>query len=253
MAVKLTVDNPLFTLKPTMQELVSPFLQMYGLNYFQYLRCYSDGSFGLLTNDTSLTEYFHTAENEPVIFSSYESTQAPLHSYWFSWDEKLPGAPVQMAREKCHLYHGITWVRRAKDYYDMIAVALPQERPDPSSFYLSILGAIESFVYAFDKDHRSLITVMDKNRIALPTPNRDVNYQSMCIASGKIPVIGRYGDTYITTQELACVRWLLQRLTYKEIARILTISPRTVETYVNRVKERTGCISQVELQALIRS
>ncbi len=252
MPFELSLNNPAFTLKPTVKEIVSPFLHLFGLNYFQYLRCYADGSFGLLTNNTSLTEYFDTVDNEPIIFSSYEKNQEILPSYWFLWDEKLPKAPVQLAREKCHLYHGITWVRRAKDYYDMIAVALPNERTDPGSFYLSILNAIESFIYTFDQNHQSLITLMDKHRIALPTPYRDKNYQEICISSGKIPVLGKYSETYITTQELACLKWLLQRLSYKEIARILHISPRTVETYIHRIKERTGYASHAELQTLIR-
>lgn len=251
MAAILSLDNPLFLLKPTIQKIVSPFLKNFGLSYFQYLRCYSDGSFGLLTNDTRLTEYFHSAENEPIIFSSYESSQASSHSYWFSWDEKLPELPVSMARERCQLYHGITWVRRSKSYYDMIAVAMSKERSDPSSFYLTILGAIESFVYGFDRDQQSLISIMDRHRIGLALPNRDVNYQNMCISSGKITVVGKYGETYVTTQELACIKWLLQRLSYKEIAKLLKISPRTVETYFHRVKERTGCLSPFELQSLI--
>ena len=252
MSVQFNLNTPIFTVRPTVNALVLPFLNRFGLNYFQYLRCYSDGSFALLTNDTRMLEYFfQTRNNEPIIFSSYESGQDQLHSYWFLWDEKLPQAPVQMAREKCHFYHGITWVRRAKHYYDMIAVALSQERSDPGSFYLSILNELQFFVSNFEREQQLLVTSMDKHRILLATPYRDVNYQSLCLGSGKIRVMGKYGDTYMTTQELACLKWLLYGLTYKEIAQVLKISFRTVETYICRVKERTGCLSSAELRTLI--
>lgn len=240
MALRIALNNPVFTLKEKVQELSNDFLKNFGFNYFQYLRCYADGSIGLLTNNTGLIEYVQQIDNLPVVYSSYAKEYENTHSYWFLWDDSLPKFPVQLAREKFNFHNGITMVRRSQHYYDMIAVALPTEHPNAASFYLNKLKIIEQYINDFERNHRDLITMMNKNKIALPNVYRDTNYEMLCLANGRVNVYGKYGMTYITSQELACLRILFQDASYKEIAQCLGLSPRTVETYISRVRQRTG-------------
>ena len=61
-----------------------------------------------------------------------------------------------------------------------------------------------------------------KNPIALPDHNRDQNYQKLCFNGNKrINVKGKFGNTYITAQELSCLRLRLQGLSLKEVANVL--------------------------------
>ena len=159
--------------------------------------------------------------------------------------------PVALARERYNLHNELTLVRRCKNYYDMIAVALPYEQEHAGSFYLSKLKAIEQFINEFDKDNKDLIQVMNKNPIALPRPYRDVNYQKMCLTNGRLDVSGKYGKTDITAQELMCLRLFLQGASYKETAQLLAISARTVETYMLRVKQRTGFATRFEIEQML--
>ena len=92
---------------------------------------------------------------------------------------------------------------------------------------------------------------MDDNPILLPEPYRDINYQKICLTQGKFAVLGKEGMTYITAQELACLRLFVKGMSYKYIALILGISHRTVETYLQRVKQRTKCSSRTELEQII--
>ena len=70
MTISLSLNNPTFTLRDKIQEISNGFLNQYNLSYFQYLRCYSDGSVGLLINDTRLAECFQHVDDSPVVFSS---------------------------------------------------------------------------------------------------------------------------------------------------------------------------------------
>ena len=251
MPVHVSLNHPTLTLKPKIQEVSQNFLQSFGFSYFQYLRCFADGSIGLLTNHTGLIECFSEVNNSPVVFSSFSQEQENTHSYWFLWDEALPESPVQLAREKFNIRNGITLVRRSKNYYDMIAVALPEEQANPGSFYLNKLNAIQHFINQFDADHKDLIEVMNKNPIVLPKIYRDVNYSKICLTKGKLLVTGKYGSTHITAQELACLRLLVQGATHKKIAQDLDISSRTAETYLLRVKQRTGLTSRLEFERML--
>lgn len=251
MPVQIALDHPTLILKPKINEVSKNFMDTFGFNYFQYLRVHKDGSFGMLTNNTGLIEYFQQVDNEPVVFSAFEEEHQNSHSYWFLWDESLPEFPVQLAREKFNIRNGLTLLRRSKHYYDMIAVALPKEHANPGSFYLNKLKAIEQFVRDFEIDNKDLIEVMDKNPIVLPKPYRDVNYENICITDGKVVVLGKQGQTYITAQELACLRLLTQGDSHKKIAHLLNISTRTVETYVQRIRQRTGYNSRLELERMM--
>lgn len=240
MAIYIPSDHTIFLLKEKIEEIRKNFLLPLGFSYFQYLRCFDDGSLGLLTNDTRLIEYCMYIENEPIVYSSFHAEYHNLHSYWFLWDDALPKMPVELAREKFSIRNGLTLVRRNKHYYDMIAVALPEEHPHPHAFYLNKLGAIEYFIHTFDRDHKDLIHLMDQHKISLPKPYRDINYEQICLKKGKIDVYGRQGLTYLTIQEINCLKLLTQGLSYKETAKILNISPKTVETYLHRATKRTG-------------
>jgi DNA-binding CsgD family transcriptional regulator len=251
MAIKLSLKNPTFELKSRIQAVSNHFLDLFGFSYFQYLRCFVNGSIGLLTNDTRLFEYFQHVDDSPVVFSSFEKEHTNLHSYWFLWDEALPEMPVQLAREKFNIRNGLTLVRRYKNYYDMIAVALPQEAENPGSFYLNKLAAIEQFVNEFEKDNKDLITLMEKDPILLSKAYCDPNHKNICLANGKLNVLGKYGNTFITTQELSCLRFLVLGYSYKQIAQAINISPRTVETYLQRVRQRTGVESINKLEQML--
>lgn len=252
MPIEINLTHPIFTLKDKVQEASSFLLETFGFNYFQYLRCYADGSINCLTNNPCLFEHTKDYHDKPIVFSSFEEEHENVPFYSFLWDEALPPtAPVQMAREKLNFHNGLTMVRRTKNYYDMIAVTLPYEHPNPGSFYLNKIKIIEQFIYDFDKQNKDLLDIMDKSAIALPRAYRDVNYQDICLTQGKISVKGKAGMTYLTTQELACVRFILQGLSYKQAAQMLAISPRTVETYLIRVKQRTGYTSYSELERII--
>lgn len=249
--LKITRDHPSLQVKEAVTRLCTAFFEQHGFNYFQYLRCYKDGSFSLLTNETGLLEYFSQVTSSPVIFSSYTEDHEKLYSYWFLWDEELPDYPVSLAREKYNLHHGLTLVRRSRNYYDMIAVALSEEKSNVASFYLTKRPAIEQFINIFDKNNYDLINYINKNLCVLPKPYRDINYQNICLPKGRIEVSGRSGTFYITAKEVACLRLLLQGATDKQIAQILHVSPRTVETYIARIKHKTGAVYRSDLDDLI--
>jgi DNA-binding CsgD family transcriptional regulator len=252
MAIHIPNDHPTLALKSRINAVCKNFFADFNFSYFQYLRCYANGSVSLLTNNTGLFEHFKEIDNSPVIFSSYEEEHKKAASYWFLWDEELPEFPVDLARKKFNIFNGITLVRRTKHYYDMIAVALPYEQAHAGSFYLNKSAAIEQFIAEFDTGQKELIRIAEKNPIALPEAYRDKNYQEICLPHGKFTFKSRYNqDITISAQELSCLRLWVQGASYKEIANQLVLSPRTVETYLKRAREKTGFTSRPDLRRML--
>jgi DNA-binding CsgD family transcriptional regulator len=246
----ISSDHPIFQLEKQMEKICQPFLQAHGLNYFQYGRCYADGSVALLLNKTSLLRHF--IELDYSSFSSYKEENHRQLSYWFLWDEELPWLPVQIAREDHQLHHGITFLRRSLNYYDMIGFAMPEERSNASSYYLSKLKVFEYFISFFEKKYNELLTKATNNPVQVPEINRDRNYLELCLKNLKqVPVIGATGPTYVTAQELSCLQLWLQGVKGKEMTYKLSLSPKTIETYLARIKSRSGFNNRLDLLEMI--
>ncbi len=58
---------------------------------------------------------------------------------------------------------------------------------------------------------------------------------------------------YLTQREAECISLAMQGMTMKMIGLHLDLSPRTIEYYLKRVKERMGCRTKKELVNQIRS
>lgn len=249
MVLQLPISHPIIQLAPCVDAICNSFLKHHGFTYFQYLRCYKDGSISLLHNYTKLLMHF--IELDLSVLSSYREEHHLLHTYWFFWDEELPKLPVEIARDYHNLYHGVTLVRRGREYYDMIAVALPEPRLNVASFYMSRLKAIEQFIAFFEQEGKTLLQKVIQVPLALPEANQDKNHQQLCLHKKRIFVKGAHGETYLTSQELGCIRLLLQGYTYKEIGRTFNISTRTVETYIGRAKERCGFLHHRQFDKML--
>ncbi len=57
----------------------------------------------------------------------------------------------------------------------------------------------------------------------------------------------QYEINQLTTRELQCIDYLLQGFNNKNIATKLHLSPRTVEAYIENIKEKLCCKSKIEL------
>lgn len=234
MEYEIPGDHYIFQIDSQMKSLSKEFLSSMGLSYFQYCRGYKDGSAICLLTDTKVLKKFRELDM-PVSISSYKESNEDKADYWFLWDEDLPEDPVQIGREQ-GVHHGITYLRRGDGYYDMIAFAMDEERDGVSSYYINNLHKLKHFINDFDKSKVKLIKEAYKNRLIIPEKYRDKNYKSLCLNSNQRFYVG---NSYITSREYSCLRFREQGMSIKEIGRILSISPRSVETYFARMRERT--------------
>ncbi len=58
---------------------------------------------------------------------------------------------------------------------------------------------------------------------------------------------GRRGSVSLSRREVETLRLILLGKTVVGIANVFSISPRTVENYLNALKKKFGCISKVDL------
>ena len=148
-----------------------------------------------------------------------------------------------LARE-FNITSGLTFVERYEDHYYMFGFGAPATNHRAIDTYFNSLNDMHDFLQKFKIQQRKLIADIDKFRFNVPKARQDSNLAQMLLNTGNKPY-------HLTSQELACIKGLANGLSYKDIAKSLNISPRTVETYLNRVRLRFNLHHKKELVALL--
>jgi hypothetical protein len=226
------MEHPKYTtphLSAALKSAAVPLLTTLGCNYFQYLKVFRDGSFSFVTTQPKWDAFTVTllnTTNMPAVYSHIDGHTLDKNKFTFLWDPNLPKKPVDLARE-FNITSGFTFVERYEDYYYMFGFGAPETNHRAIDAYFNSLNNMHDFLQTFKYQQRKLITDIDKHRFNVPKSRQDSNLARMLLSGKKV--------NHLTSQELACIKGLAKGLSYKEIAKSLNISHRTVETYLNRV------------------
>jgi len=101
---------------------------------------------------------------------------------------------------------------------------------------------LKSFISYFREEKKDLIALTDEQKITLAPHEQDVNKDVTLLSSKSYS---------ITEREFDCLKGLSLSQTCKEIGKTLQISPRTVETYLQRIKDSVDVRSKQELLSLL--
>jgi DNA-binding CsgD family transcriptional regulator len=144
-----------------------------------------------------------------------------------------------------------------------------EKNPLSASFYLSHLQRIHDFQEQLTKH----MNVLAKRKKSHPTlildpsdPHKDIVMQDainneerkafdnfILDTQQKYTLYDAFDQpTHLTALEFLSVHLFSQGKSYKTIALLLAISPRTVETYITRAKERTGYVNKYDILNAIR-
>jgi DNA-binding CsgD family transcriptional regulator len=128
------------------------------------------------------------------------------------------------------------------------------------NYYANQLDALNLFATHFSNKISSLMTGNQAQRLYHPTINKEYYTKK---AQGKLPralhdllqsleieefylPVGRR-NVLISLREFQCLFFMSKGQTFKEVGKTLALSPRTVESYINNLKSKTGAGSKSEL------
>lgn len=249
--MSIAVPRVYYDLQSELHEITHPFLSQHKLNYFQFGRIHEDGATtALVTNLNFLEERLAKKRGNKSYISS---EQIDKQTYFFLWNNGLPEIDTGIARE-FDLDNGICLVERYADHYHLIAFAAPTKEKQIVNFYLNNLGLLKNFINEFKDKAAPIIARAEQSRI-MPTPElQDENGPVMLWSKKKKVTIEVSGNSIsLSPREWLCWQTLAYGPTVKEIAARLGLSPRTVETYYNRLKFKLGVNSRSELISLFHA
>jgi DNA-binding CsgD family transcriptional regulator len=234
------------------QEICDPLLRSIGITYFNYIKIYNkDCSRELLTNNAEWIGHFYSN----ALYNSVGAIDIEhlLPKGYFLWAEMDTKDPIYLqGRDFFNIDHGITFVIKRPDVTLLYIFATDRANHEINNFYASNIDLLQRFIHYFTDKGQDLIKSAESQRIYLPKPQEIITSRVNNISvSDKVRAeflenthVNRYfllnesDDLYLTKKQAECASLLIKGQTSKQIARTMSLSPRTVEGYLYDIRNK---------------
>lgn len=234
----------------------------FDITFFNLLRAYDDGTHFFLGSLPQWTELLYTKLlDEKYAFAKGSSLYSPGNVLWTSLNQPHIFGPL---KESFNITNGITLIRQTAHTCDFYCFGSTPDNAPIVNFYLNNIDLLEYFILYFNDKGKKVLEKAESDRQILPTFHHNKDEQEKLgfrikaterinfLAS--LPINQHYiNDTYLSTRELQCLTLLAEAKTTKEIGKKLNISPRTVETYLQRIKDKTNLTHKSDLLSFFQT
>lgn len=240
-----------------LEVICSPLEKFFGVKLIHYRRFYlTGGMISLYTHsewmDFSIkNRYWHST----VLYEKLKNLQYK-NTLIYLWPSEPLNDAVYQGLYHHNLWNGITIYKKHGDCIESYAFATTKENIKMMNIYLSEIDVLEHFILYFkSKIFHSLTSSVEKE-IMLPFsydfPSEDERDATQKKFLEDTPVDNLYlrikgTDIKLTKREKDCLTLLSSGKTAKEIANLLELSSRTIETYLENLRIKTGAISASQL------
>lgn len=234
----------------------------YPLDFFRYGRSFYDGSWYYFTSHQGISQYLF---DSGFTFLPHVAIKKARNFFLFSSIEKFQKY-TGIVKENFQIDNIFAYTEKYENYIDIFFFGAHSKREGVIDFYLNNLDLLKNYSLYFKNKAQDLIKVAEKNKIIVPKNLVDSYYQ----AYQKIKIIDSYDNSSdacfnefslisyleqnkisITPREMDCLRLLTNGFTAKLIAKHLRLSQRTVESYLENIKEKFNCRSRIQLIELL--
>lgn len=250
-----------FTSCEEIQKICEPFFLQTHLSYYNYVRVYDDGSRICLSNNKPWMEFVFGNHSQFKI--TFEEKPEHGQSRYVIWDnvEGINDDSLMVkAREEFDIAHGFTIITSYTGYVEFQYFGTTKQNHHLNNFYINNLDALHNFGMFFRDKAESIIEAAEREKIKLEgheffwlTKEEGTgNYVRVQYLTDKNEVERYYlnGDLkniYLTKREAQCLTALIDGFTAKEIGKLLGISYRTVQNYLEDVKQKLSCHTRSSL------
>jgi DNA-binding CsgD family transcriptional regulator len=224
------------------------------ISVFGYRKFFLNNTYiALCTNNAWQDYYFDNVKNIGEVFTK-AILNVPLFKYsYFIWPNN-PNADYLISALHYHnIWNGITLYYRSSDYIESFAFGGKVENYLLQDYLVNNLHRLENFIIKFKYNSNSLISSNNKilakfnNSFVLPNVN---NYDNKSEPISKISTSAKFSN--LTSREIECVFFILKGYSNKKIANLLGISSRTVEIYLDKVRQKTHSHSRADLIGIVQ-
>ncbi len=243
-----------FTSSQAVDAIIQPLKQYFGITSFIYQKNFDDGTEIRLFNQPKWCAFFY--EQELYKQSVFESKPSQYVKNRILWNSIPQHSAVLSKARQFNIDHGITFVEPVSDGCEFFFIGAPADKPEVMRRYVTRIDLLGKFIIYFRERATPLIEQAKQNKIYIPNkfeaaPLTLIETQCIFDTQGFLSALQPQMQA-LSPRERACADLLLQGYTIKMIAKELDLSPRTVETYLEHVKQKTNTHSKAQLLQALR-
>lgn len=256
----ITPKHPLLLLSAEFSELCKPLL-LFHIHHVTYLKQFNNGARIMLSNKPQwVKDYYDLALFDSSLFEKKPSDYESGFNVWLG-DYDLP--VYQHGRRYYNTADCITITEPQHDSCEHYLFSVAPEHSKTIQYLVNHIDILYHFI-SFVRDRGELLLKKsEKSKIILNDIDGD-HYFKMQNSQGKFEesrklfynqtrlrryyydVDGRYKIKF-TERELTCISYLLNNKTAEETSTLMNISRRTVESYLDNIKDKLNCKNKVVL------
>lgn len=236
------------------------FLKNRGLKHFSYNRQYFNPNKQFtLTTHPQLSEDYLRLQFYNV--TKYDKAVAQIDSIALLWiglpqeDKKL----ISYVRDYYHLDNGMIITKRYDSFCESFYFAASSDNYKINQDYLANLDEYYNFCFYFKEQAKKIILEADQTAIYIPDMKTDIFLEQEYQYANRNTLINIENplfkklyytadfDKTITKREFQCLNGLAFGKRIKDIAEQLSISERSVRSYLEMLRTKTGLSSHNEL------
>ena len=209
------------------------------INHLNYIHKNNDGTvYYVCSNHGWLKHYFSRGY---VQIGAFETRPELSKDRYVLWDSLGSDDPIlKDSRELINVEHGITIVQKTNEGCGFFNFGNNNGGILTLNTYVNNLNVLNEFIPHFYKEASHIIhDAMDQSILISPS-NIEHDFFAKDQANCK-------KSMRLAKRETDCISWYLKGKNSGEIAIILGISRRTVETYIENVKTKLGCTNLFQI------
>ncbi|MDI9638686.1 helix-turn-helix transcriptional regulator [Geitlerinema splendidum] len=241
-----------------------PLMKTCGLSLLTFRRFSNTGELLYIFNNNSWMEYsFENTYWNSMTFGSRVnqlSKQKFLNYIWPDFPDSQD--PIYCALYGHNIWNGIIMYRKYDDCIEAFAFVAGRENAIIKNFYADSINILNDYIVYFKDKAHDLIHPNDKN-IFIPY-NLDISGNSTILENNiknffeqtkvsKLFLTINGKDVPMSKREIECLFHVSKGKSMKEIALLLNLSPRTVESHLNSSKIKAGSTVSNLIEAFLKS
>lgn len=237
--------NPCFTTSQDVAELSAPLTKL-GIDYFSFTRVDKNGGRTYLHNQAHILQFY--IRQQYYLQGNTEGLPQTYKRQIVLWETLANQTIFNEAARPFNVDHGIYIIEPHKEYCDFFGFAPINGSKRIINTYFAELDYLKKFAHEFKGKADTIIRRVNEKKLVLPFNKKLVDFTQITPQDTNVATTGStYQQVKITARQYDIAQRMIQGMNGKAIAKELKISPRTVETHYNHMKEKLNCKNRIEL------
>ncbi len=253
-------SHVLYTRHQAIKEICAP-LAFLNISGFIFMRHFSDNTFIDLSNQLEWSDFFLDRYMKEKYLNNMLADHMYVRSDVSLWSNNPNNIIWKEGVDYFGFGNGVTITEKNESYKDVCCFYANYNDYHMSDFYLGNIDLLKKFIAYFKVKASDIIAEGEKERLVVPQRYLEIpqSVGNPGIQFSRHDFLSAVDEHYrrvaisqkLSAREIQCVLLCATGKSAKQIGSTLCISPRTVETHLNKAKIKLGCINLSELIAVV--